>query len=331
MFGEEYSSIYPKVKYWENTLLNEEEFTNLLKMNLTDTLLFLRSKVKKISITSDDITEIEHLLKQETYNFIRSGMRFITGSTKEFLNDWLKFYEIENIKMISRALLTQKPILFLYELFGSSKFRREFIKDLKSIDDFQEFLIGTEYYRLALDSFPRVKEEKNNFFFEINLDNYFTLKIVNSYKNLKIYDKEPVRSLLLFFLECNRIISISRAKFLYKMSSEEIVAIIPNLIGIINNEIYEQLVLSEDRESFLNLLKKINFISKTIESNVSIERELYKSLKNKAKKAISSLPFSLNVFLGFIILNIINIRNWIVILESKRLKLSYDQIKSKFL
>lgn len=331
MFGEEYASVYAKVKSWVPVLLKEEELDDLYRMNLSELIAFLKLRSKKIEIQSENTVQIEGLLKQEGFYFLKSGLRFLSGSAKDFVEEWAKIYEIENLKIITRALVNQKPIDYLYRLGQFSKFQIELVKDLKTIDELQEFLSRTDYFRLGQDSLPRVKEEKNTFYFEMNLDNFYAINLKKKLGPLPSSDKKDVKSLLFFFLEINRIIWIYRAKFVYGMTNEAVVSMIPNILNLLSRRQYSQLLESEKNEDFISNLKQFKYILAENLEGINLEREINKTLLKRARKHLRGNPFSLGVFLGFIILHFISVKNLTMIIEAKKLELSIDKISNSLI
>ncbi len=327
MIGEEYTSIYSKVKSWIPVLLKENELEDLSRMPLNEYLAYLKKRTKKIDIQSDETVQIEGLLKQESFFFIKSGLRFLSGTTKDFIEEWSKIYEIDNLKILTRAIINQKPVGFLYQLGEFSKIQIEMVKDLKTLEELQEFLGGTDYYRLAQDSLPRVKEENNAFYFEMNLDNYYALNLKKQYSHLSLKDKKVAQELIFFFLEINRILWIYRSRFNYGMQTEQVISLIPNILNVLSRKRYEKLIESEKADDFVANLKTFKFVQRDYSEDYLLEKEMYKNLSDKARGYLRGTPFSLAVFLGFIILHFLSVRNLIMLLESKKLNVSIEKIK----
>ena len=327
MLGEEYASIYAKVKSWMAIFLKKEEADELVRMGYSDLLTLLKERARKVAIQSDEIVSVESLLKQEGYNFIQSGMRFLGGTIKGFLDEWAKIYEIENLKMVARAIVNKKKPDFLYKLRENKKLQPELVKDIKSLDDLQEFLGGTDYYRLALDSLSRVKEENNAFYFEMNLDNYYAQNLKKKLTFVPPGDKRVVKGLFFYYLEMLRVLWIYRAKFNYKLTSEEIIAIIPNLSLALTQHKYDELLGAETAEDYIKLLRKFRCLPESDkETAQGLETQLYRNLAFRAKKYLAGNPFNLGVLLGFVALQEINVRNTTVLLQSKKLKMDPDKI-----
>jgi len=326
MLGIEYTAVYSKVKSWMSKMIKEEEISQLMRKDLQDILNLLKERTKKIEINTDDIIQIEGLLKQESYNYLMSGIRFLSGKAKAFIQEWSRYYEIENLKIITRSLLNHKNIDFLYELSTKSKIRMELVKDLRNLDEFQDFLSGSIYYRLAVDSLPRVKEESRTFYFEMNLDNFFAMNINKKLSGLSVTDKKDVKDILLYYLQMKRLKWIYRAKFSYKLTAVDILSMIPNVFSYLNDKEYETLAQAENEAVFITFLKEHRFIISEKGAEANLEKEINIKTYQRVKKALCGTPFRLGVFTGFIIAQTFNVRKMIALLESRRLKVDPGKV-----
>ncbi len=327
MFGEEYTSIYPKVKIWTTSLmLTRGKIDELLRMNLAEYVRHIKTSAKKIEFNTEDPVLLEGLIKQEGYYFLESISRFLLGAAKDFIRNWSKIYEIENLKIITRAILNKKPINFLYRIQKKSRIQLEFVKDVKTLEELQEFLSGTDYYRLALDALPRISEEKNTFYFEINLDNFYALNLKKKMIHLGVNEKREIKDLFFHYLNVNRILWIYRAKYNYSLSNEEIIATVPNILGVMSKMRYQKLLDSETNEMFIDNLKTYGLLETRNPVNFNLEKEIYYKLLKKGKEYLIGLPFSLGVFLGFYILHTIHVKNMITIMEGKKMNIDNEKI-----
>ena len=320
MFGEEYTSVYPKVKNWAASLvLSKDKCSEILSMNMPEYLQFLKALSKKIDLNTDDNVQLEGQLKQEGFYFIESISRYLLGYTKVFILYLGKIHEIENLKIITRSLLNKRPVNFLYRIHRTSRIQMEFIKGIKTLDEFQNLLGGTEYYRLASDAIPRIKNENTTFYFEMNLDNYYANSIKKQISRLGPDEKKQIKNIFFYYLNISRLLWIYRAKFNFSMSNEEIIAIVPNIPVIFSKSAYHSLLDSETKENFIEKLKNLGFLEVRDPDHFNLEKEMYFQLMKKGKSCLVGNPFSLSVFLGFFILNIIHVRNLITALEAKKL------------
>lgn len=191
-----YSAINAKVHFWMSFLMKEEKKEELLNAGYNDILDFIRQNESKTHIESDEALDVESQLKQVLVEYVLSGKRFVSGTSRDFLYEWLRSYEIENLKLIVRSLLSNRPVNFLYQTGRNSRVEMtlETVRNFTSLDDFMEFLRPSEYYELARETFPRVKEEVNTFFWEMMLDNFFVYRLK---KVIKGMDKASLKAVQL--------------------------------------------------------------------------------------------------------------------------------------
>lgn len=323
MFDFKYIAIFPKIMAWRNSLLKDSEIESALNMDLNELKDLVMSRLKKVKPSSDDIISLEKAIKQEGFLFIKSVERFVHGSSKKFFKVWLKLYEVENIKLMLKILLLgRKDFLhLLFELEPASKFQADFLRNINSIDEFLDFMSGTEYYSIAKDTFPRVIETRTTFFFDIAIDNYMVAMLKRFYDSLSIFEKSGIEKLFFYFLESKRILSLYRAKFLFNLGKNECMVLLPELLGVLSSTRYEMLLEAESEEKFINLLVEWKIIStKTKEENYEdyLEYYFFKELNKRAKNGMKKGGFSISFFLSFFLLHYLNEKNWIALLEAKK-------------
>ncbi len=323
MFDFKYIAIFPKIMAWRNSLLKDNEIEAALNMDLNELKDLVISRLKKVKPTSDDIISLEKAIKQEGFLFIKSVERFVHGSSKKFFKVWLKLYEVENIKLMLKILLLGRKDFFhlLFELEPGSKFQADFLRNINSIDEFLDFMSGTEYYSIAKDTFPRVIETRTTFFFDIAIDNYMVAMLKRFYDSLSIFEKGGIEKLFFYFLESKRILSLYRAKFLFNLGKNECMVLLPELLGLLSSNRYEMLLEADSEEKFINLLVEWKIIStKTKEENYEdyLEYYFFKELRKRARNGMKKGGFSISFFLSFFLLHYLNEKNWIALLEAKK-------------
>jgi V/A-type H+-transporting ATPase subunit C len=329
MLGFKYVSIYPKIMAWRSSILKEEEIREAMELDLKSLIDFIKGKLRKVSITNEDIISVERAIRQEEFLFLKSVENFLYGNSKKFFKSWLKAYEIENIKLILKSIILEKKefLELLFNLGGTSKFQVEFVREINTIDEFLDFLSGTEYYKIARDTFPRVKESKATFFFDVALDNYFAFTLKRFYDSLFLTEKKSIKELLFYFIESKRIVSLYRARFYFNFSKNECMVLVPEILGILSQSRYEKLLDVPTEEEFLKLLSEWRLISIDANTEIlesSIEYYFLKELLKRAKRGMKSGFFNLSLTLSFFILHYLNIKNWIALLEAKKEGISVE-------
>lgn len=318
MFGLEFTAVNPKVRNWLSFLLKHEEMEYLIGASLNDVIEFIRTRLKKEELETGELLEIEKVLKNGIVRYIQSGLNFIVGKPAIFLEKWLEAYRIENLKMVARSLITHRPVDFLYTIKEKDWLRIETVRDLRTFEEFQEFLRRTEYYDLAVKTFPNVIDTGNTFFWEISLENLYAQQLKRAAMKLSRANSNAVDRLLFFSMEVNRYMRIYRLRFDYEMSIEETMTLIPNIFKTLSRRKYQDLVSSETPAAFLENISNMGIISEPVTDVALLENALNKAIIKRTHRYLGGIPFQFGIFLSFIILKSMDVRKYIILLEGKR-------------
>ncbi len=324
----DYSAVNAKVRYWMSFLIDEAKKEELIHSSLNDVVNFIQTSAHKLPVETEDVQEIESLLKQSLVQYVVSAKRFVSGAARDYLYEWLRSYELENLKMVARSLLSGRPLTFLYNTGRVSRIDMslETIRGFSSLDDFLDYLRNTEYYALAKESLPRVKEEKNTFYWEIMLDNFFALKLHKVAQSLDGGSLKAVQELSFYSLEMNRVFWLYRLRYHYGFSVEETMAYIPNLLKVITKNRYQELLYSETTQEFLDKLVQWKLLDQAVEGVIDLEAVFNQSIRKRAARAIRGNPFSFGILLSFILIKSQNIRWLIILLEAKQSGLANEAL-----
>ncbi|NPV01670.1 MAG: V-type ATPase subunit [Brevinematales bacterium] len=318
MFGLEFTAVNPKVRNWLSFLLKNEEMEFLIGAGLNDVIEFIRTRLKKENIDTGELMEIEKVLKNGIVAYIKSGLNFIVGKPALFLEKWLEAYRIENLKMVARALVTRRPIDFLYTITEKDWLRIETVRDLRTFEEFQEFLRRTDYHDLAVKTFPNVIETGNTFFWEVSLDNFYAQHLRGIAQKMSRSNKSAIERLLFFSMEVNRFMRIYRLRFEYQLSIEETMTIIPNIFKSLSRRKYQELVSSETPAAFLENISHMGILAEPVTDIALLENALNKAIVKRTHRYLGGIPFQFGIFLSFIILKSMDVRKYIILLEGKR-------------
>ncbi|OHD54762.1 MAG: hypothetical protein A2Y33_01965 [Spirochaetes bacterium GWF1_51_8] len=318
MFGIEFTAVNPKVRNWMSFLLKPEDMEYLVGASLNEVIETIRAKAKKESIETGDIREIEQILKNAIVQYIHSGLNFLVGKPADFLQTWLEVYRIENLKTIARALITGKPVDFLYKIKDKDWLTMDSVKDVRSFDEYLEFLRRTDYYTIAQKAFPRIVEEKNTFFWEIALDNQYAHLLKKAAQKLSRPSRDAVKRLLFFSMEASRFQWIFRMRFQYGLSVEETITFIPNVYKSLSKRGYAELLESESPAAFFEKLHQRGIIEEMVTDASSFEKLMNDAIVKRTHRYLGGIPFQFGIFLSFIILKSMDVRKYIILLEGKR-------------
>ncbi len=327
MMSVSFSALNAKVRYWMSDILTAEKVQNLLSMNLQDSSREIMKHEKKADWSGEETEAIESGLLQAIPEYIKSAARFLSGAERDFLIYWMRSFEIENLKSIGRFLVSGKPIRFLYATDSKWLPSKEEISAWHDFESFKEALKGTDYYELAEESFTRVEEEHNSFYWEIGLDNLFAQELKKMSEKLSSASRKEVKSLLFYALELSRLDWMKRLRFSYKMSVEELRSFVPNVLGILSERRYHSLLEAEDEQHRLKLLESWRILP-VDQSGQRLETRMNFAIRKKSRSVLRVKVFSFGVLWAFLLLKAQDIRVLTVILEGKRQGLSPSVINS---
>jgi vacuolar-type H+-ATPase subunit C/Vma6 len=163
MTGIGYASVNAKIRYWLSYLLKAEDADLLSRASMNEIIDFIRKHELKSSIDSNNLTDIESAVKQAIVDYVRSGLRFLSGGSRAFIEEWMKIYEIEDLKIIARAIVGKRPVDFLYRLQYNSRFNSRPFKGIQTSTSIRNSCAVRSIISIASYTFPRVKEENNTF------------------------------------------------------------------------------------------------------------------------------------------------------------------------
>lgn len=324
----EYPAINAKVRYWMSFLITEAVKQDLLNTGYNDILEYIRQNEIKTEFESEDVRTVESSLKQVLVQYVLSGKRFVGGKARDFLYEWLRSYEIENLKMTARSLLSGRPLEFLYQCGRHSRvdMTLETIRNFSSLDDFQEFLRNTEYYEISRETFPRVKEQNNTFYWEMLLDNFFAYRLRKSADSLANPARKAVEELFFHSLEMTRLMWLYRMRFNYRFGMEECLSYIPNILKVLSRNRYLQLLEADTPDVFISLLYQWKLIPDNAEGVMDLQMQMNLGIRQRAAAYLRGDPFSFGIFLAFLLLKSQNIRWLIVLLEGKQAGLNQSTL-----
>lgn len=327
MISVAYSAVSAKARAWFSSLIDEDSVPRLLDLSENELFDWIKQNEKRITAEVYDLNGLEAALKQSVVSYVQSALRYVNGGTENFLHIWLISYEIENLKMICRSILSGKKLDFLYEVFPHSKIRLENAKDLGNFDEFLDLLARTPYYKLAATTLPRVKEEQNSLFWEIQLDNDFARKLKDSGRDLSSKDQKAVREMLFYSMEMSRMLWLYRLRFQYQMGIEDALSFVPNVLKILDQKRYLELASVESPESFFSKLEAWHLIRHSVSNIGDCARAMNNEVIRRARSYLVSTPFSIGLVIAFIVLKSQNIRAFIMLLEGKRHKMEKEDLR----
>ncbi len=232
-----YSYVCARVKARRTQLLPKEEFSRLLMMEQAQLARFLQDRKYKISKT--DFVSLEHALNEGFEESMRTLLGFSKGSVRKKIAEYLKRFDIFNLKTVIRGKFSSSPKEEIDEAFSVSfEIPRELLLEAsakESVKTAIEVFKETEYYDTMKGALPKAKD--NMMELENALDRYY-------YKRLLEAVGKNSRSSKLFIKFIKSEIDVTNVDTLLKLRKE-------------NTEVKEGMFVQSGRELDIASLREL--------------------------------------------------------------------------
>lgn len=335
-----YAAVNTKIKFLEGQLLSNEDYEVLLnKENVEDVMHFLKGKreyyelLKDIDEQSNNLSEFELLLLKNIVRHYEQLLPYFSGIYKKFLKSFLVRYEVSDLKLLIKTAIKGKDIqsvsnyLISFTKHASIDFNK--ILQSKSIEDIIENLTGTPYHNL-LKPFLDESSDRQLFYMEMTLDQYFFKRITSFIPKLEAEDKVLFKKFMGIKIDLFNLQWIYRAQKLFYISPEEIYNF--SLSGghkFNDDQIKELCYLNNSNELIERILNsKYNFLVDNSETReIYMERRskrfLYFLLLDYKKKE----QFNIMEFFTYLYLLEYEMRDIISIIEAHKYRFSIERSK----
>ncbi len=169
--------------------------------------------------------DLEVALNKLMVNEIEKMMHFMDGSYREFFVLFLKRYEVHDLQLILRTLITGDSTEDVTKYFIHSKKYSHIDFDkllhVSSLDEFTKALRGTIYYD-TLRTMEADDIYQREWHFEMKVSTVYSNMLYKKAKNFAEDDEEVAKRILGVNIDCLNLEWIYRAKKNYNITNEEI-------------------------------------------------------------------------------------------------------------
>lgn len=225
-----------KARVLYSRLLSDEDYNVLLH---SDSISGIAGILKTTEAYKNQMTylpplrvhriDLESAVRGSILDAAESFLPYLGGARRAFFDDWLNWYETENLKSIfrwirSRRLDREQMKQRLYPVPGS-KVSYDLLLNSKNFSDVLEALQGTEYYKPIEASVKRLNEDEESLFsLELALDNFVEM---STYKDIYKLEYGEYKLLSPFFgtrIDLINLYNLVRSLLYYHMSLEEMLS-----------------------------------------------------------------------------------------------------------
>lgn len=332
-----FAAVNAKIRAMEGGFLKDEDYESLFRMeSVIDVARYLKEKTAYSEVLASVELEnihrgmLENLLKQNMVKNIDKIIHYFTGEYKDFIKTLYAKYEIEELKVIARAVYNGKDAAD----FKSSAFVGKYsgidqnkVFEAKNISDVINALEGSDFYKF-LKPLLDGNFTENPFRFEMVMDmSYYTI-LQREWSKLTTRDKDILQHAQGIIADMLNLQWIYRGIKFYRLSPEELLNYTITIGYKLNFNLLKELCYSQGIEDFFRIVKgtKYNFMFKGDETtDIFMERRLERHAYFELKALVKNNNLSIISAFSFIIFLEIEVRDIIAIVEAIRYKVPAEQ------
>ncbi len=332
-----FAAVNAKIKAMEGSFLKDEDYKNLLEMeSVIDIARYMKEKtaysetLASVQVENIHRGMLENLIRQNMVRNIDKIIHYFTGDYRDFIKTLYAKYEIEELKVIARAVYNGKGA----EEFRSSAFVGKYsgidqnrIFEAKSIGDIIYALKGSDFYKY-LEPLVDGNYTENPFRFEMVMDMAYYSILQKQWNTLSPRDKKILEHAQGIIADKLNLQWIYRGIKFYRLSPEELLNYTIGISYRINFKQLKELCYSQDLEEFFRIARstKYGFLFKEDETtDIYMERRLERHTFFALKTLIKENNLSIISAFSFIIFLELEVKDIISIVEAVRYKVPAEQ------
>lgn len=333
-----FSAVNSKVKALKGKMLKESEYLELLQAKgYENTLRVLKERTRYGEILKDYDIEKLHRGQLEVIlirNYAKDFNKFInyfSGENRKVVKCLYLRWEIEDLKLIIRGkFIGRDRETIERKIVGKtalSTIDYESLLSAKNLDDLFERMKETLYYDHIKNLIKDISK-KGLFRIETELDLVYFMTLRKELKRLDKENAELISEIMGAEADLINLSWIYRGRQFYQIPSDE----------LFNYTVYDWNKLSKDKlkalcyastmEDFKNIIDKTpyGFIYENPHPNI-IERKEREFQKNYFSKILREGKMNFGSLIAYLVLNRIELKNIISIVEEKRYDMDIDECK----
>ena len=290
-----FAALSTKLDAISGRFLQEEDYEALLhKEKVTEVARYLKENTHYANLLADVDPDDVHrgdlnlLLSRKVIEITEKLAHFTSHNYKELMKALLIRYEVEDLKLILRAISRNEDVRSLDALFiHSKKFSHldyEQLLSISSIEDMVALLRGT-IYEEAFRSITQEDLELREFHAEMNLDFVYFKNLLKKSKNLSNEDRKILEELIGINIDLINIQWLYRARKYYGLSPEEILNYtLPGGIRYKFSQLKDLVYQDDPIEAVISSVK-YTYPKIVAMKDIYIERKIYQYLYDMFKKS----------------------------------------------
>jgi len=256
-------------------------------------------------------------------------------SIRRFIEELMRKYEVENLKVILRAWNAKEEAGFIYRGRVSYEIPVESILKAATIEEVIVLLEDTPYRKPLSESREKYKKTGSLFYAEVALDKELYAATWRAIEDLSPPDRRIASRLTGIEIDILNINWILRFKRYYSLSLAEIIGLmIPNGLQI-SEDFVREVYPGRDQTSLMSELLTGIYVgarqtppaeeeTQALHLLEALLREVY---VQQVRRALGGFPFTIGVPIAYLRLKSMEVSNIVTILNSKALKLPPEEVE----
>lgn len=289
-----FGGLNTKLQAVHGKMLSKEDYENLIALGtVVDVARYLKEKTYYSDVLDDVVVDdihrgdLEHILKTKLIKMMESFIHFTSGPYKDFMKSMFARYEVEDLKLILRAITKGDDPRKLENLFLHSVDYSYLNYDLlirsKTLNELRDNLKGSIYQ----DAFRNLTEEDldlREFHLEMNLDSIYFGNLIKRANSLSKEDVYILDELIGVNIDLVNLQWVYRAKKYYGLLPEEILNYTLPYGKNFNFSKLKQIVYDKDSRSKIETELPKKYRELLSEDDVYLERKIYQFLYDRFKE-----------------------------------------------
>jgi V/A-type H+-transporting ATPase subunit C len=322
-----FAAVNTKIKTLEGELLGAKDYKNLMEQKtVADAARYLKTQTSykdvlgQIDISQPRRSNLESLIKKKKLLDMDKIIHYYNGNYKSFIHTLYAKYEIEELKIVARAVyngVDTKPYRNSVFIGKYSKVDEEKLFNAKHVSDIIQAFEGTAFYKYLKPLLDNNSKE-NLFRFEMVLDVSYYEILQKQWEQLDKHDIQLLEKAQGIMADLLNLQWIYRGIKFYKLKPNELLNYTIHLGYRLSKSFIKKLCYSKDLDAFYELAAqtRYSFLFKNdATTDIFMERRLERHMYYELRAVERSNPMTIISTFAYIFFLEVETRDIISMIE----------------
>jgi V/A-type H+-transporting ATPase subunit C len=322
-------------------LLSSEQYEELMRAaDLEQACGVLRrteyADIFKDVVSRHDLPRTESALVDHLISSHRDVAAHSKKDVRRFIEQLMRKYEVENLKVIFRVWAANEEKEFIYRKRICHEIPVDAILEAATVEEIIVLLEDTPYRKPLTEAREKYKERGSLFYLEVTLDRELHEATWKAIAGLSPSDRKIASRLVGIELDILNINWLLRFKRYYNLGLAEVTSLMLPKALQINEQFVREVYPGADPASLMSRL--LTGVYKTVPEQVRAKDEtqamhllealLRQVFVEQVRNALSGFPFTIGVAIAYLRLKKMEVSNIVTILNAKALGVPQEQLES---